>query len=1108
MNFKFPNSFWAFLSCLFCVNLSLLAQSSSLNDISQDLKKYEEQVSALKAKKDSLDTNDQQDLQNLETVLTLIKDSLSLNQQIIDLDEEVKLAPKVQKELEEKLAKFKALQVDKKTLDKLPLVELETSYKNHKEYGFKLKKELDLSKQNLLNSQKLRDSIQDKILKNVERLSLLNKKSSEPGKETESRKLINKYEIIKLDTENQLFRLQQNSFSTLNKRRNAQKSLLESQYANFIGIDKFWSSYILKRRSQAVRKQEKIAISESQKMLSESPEIKLVFDKNIELLKKLKELNQLRSTVNQDLKLKNEKFETLKNNFTDTKDMLSRRILNEVVGVALRQKFARLDDLSKDANSDDESLVIMSNLERDMLAWREALKELNNIPQLADKLLEKSKNSDLRLKEKLLSAYSDQQNYIIQIQDASQLYFDKIHALHALNEQINLEVDTYKTYIKGHLFWIPSSQELNLANLTKLGEDFQSVSQVLTWEHIKKRYASSWNSQQNIHRVFIFAFLSLIIFRIYYLRIIEAKITVSKNKVKKFSYTLKSFLITVALSLVIPCLFYYLSFALTPLSLTKNEAAVNISHSFKALAFFYFFAIFFVHALRPKGLGIRTFSWDAKLCEKYYKLIRIWLYSVAPFVFLGQLSNKVYDEHIDNISKLGIIGNIMIVLIMFIFVFIKKNDYLPSSSDNPRANKFIKLAYFSSIISMISILTLAFQGYFYSAFVLKNLIVQMGVHCIIVFFLSSIINSYLLSKRQKLAEGKVRKTLAIKETEKLQLQHEVLIEQEEKILENEMCETRRGFSSLVKILFIAGTFYIWQVFFPALNILDQYQLWDHTVIDNETSTIVQITVKNLLIVFILVIATFYCSSALPNILKVFILNKLSFDQGQKFTIVTILQYLIFTAGLFYAFEKLGLNWSELQWLVAALSVGLGFGLQEIVANFVSGLIVLFERPYRVGDIVTVGQTSGTVSKIQIRATTIRDWDRRELIIPNKSFITGEFINWSLSDSISRVVIALSIALDSDVQLVHKILKDIGDQHENTLDDPAPQVFMTNMSVDGFDFDLRVFVPASKYRLSTKDQLLASIYQKFNEHGIKLAKPGYSIELQENNNSSLPIEKPS
>ena len=147
------------------------------------------------------------------------------------------------------------------------------------------------------------------------------------------------------------------------------------------------------------------------------------------------------------------------------------------------------------------------------------------------------------------------------------------------------------------------------------------------------------------------------------------------------------------------------------------------------------------------------------------------------------------------------------------------------------------------------------------------------------------------------------------------------------------------------------------------------------------------------------------------------------------------------------------------------------------------------------DIVTVGQTSGTVSKIQIRATTIRDWDRRELIIPNKSFITGEFINWSLSDSISRVVINVSVALDANIKKVHEILKQLGDSHENTMDDPAPQVFMTNMTADGFDFELRVFVPASKYRLSTKDQLISSIHEQFIKNAITIATPKYQINIE-------------
>ena len=127
-----------------------------------------------------------------------------------------------------------------------------------------------------------------------------------------------------------------------------------------------------------------------------------------------------------------------------------------------------------------------------------------------------------------------------------------------------------------------------------------------------------------------------------------------------------------------------------------------------------------------------------------------------------------------------------------------------------------------------------------------------------------------------------------------------------------------------------------------------------------------------------------------------LLRRVAGDAGAQYAIVTLCQYALVAAGVLYAFSTIGVQWSKLQWLVAALGVGLGFGLQEIVANFVSGIILLLERPVRVGDIVTVGDATGTVSRIRIRATTIVDWDRKELVVPNKEFITGRLLNWTLS----------------------------------------------------------------------------------------------------------------
>ena len=139
-------------------------------------------------------------------------------------------------------------------------------------------------------------------------------------------------------------------------------------------------------------------------------------------------------------------------------------------------------------------------------------------------------------------------------------------------------------------------------------------------------------------------------------------------------------------------------------------------------------------------------------------------------------------------------------------------------------------------------------------------------------------------------------------------------------------------------------------------------------------------------------------------LEVLLLSRLSLKQGSSYAITTLLSYVIVMIGVMITLGSLGLSWSKMQWLVAALGVGLGFGLQEIFANFISGIIILFERPVRIGDVITIGELSGTVSRIRIRATTIIDFDRKEIIIPNKAFVTERLINWSLTDTVTRVTL--------------------------------------------------------------------------------------------------------
>ena len=221
------------------------------------------------------------------------------------------------------------------------------------------------------------------------------------------------------------------------------------------------------------------------------------------------------------------------------------------------------------------------------------------------------------------------------------------------------------------------------------------------------------------------------------------------------------------------------------------------------------------------------------------------------------------------------------------------------------------------------------------------------------------------------------------------------------------------------------------------------------------------------------------------------------------SISLICRYAITIVGVIVAVTLVGLRWSKVQWLVAAITVGLGFGLQEIFANFVSGLIILFERPIRVGDTVTVGDTVGTVTRIRIRATTITDWDRKELVVPNKEFITSRLINWSLSDKILRVILRVGIAYGSDTELAAKLLQKVAQEHPLVLEDPAPIVVFTEFGDNSLNFELRVYIGGVEHYLKVWHGLNMAIDKAFREAKIEIAFPQRDLHLR-SVSSPIPI----
>jgi potassium efflux system protein len=202
------------------------------------------------------------------------------------------------------------------------------------------------------------------------------------------------------------------------------------------------------------------------------------------------------------------------------------------------------------------------------------------------------------------------------------------------------------------------------------------------------------------------------------------------------------------------------------------------------------------------------------------------------------------------------------------------------------------------------------------------------------------------------------------------------------------------------------------------------------------------------------------------------------------------------------FQVINLDWAKFGWIAGGLSVGIGFGMQEIVANFVCGLILLIERPIRIGDVVTVDGMMGTVTKIQMRAITITNMDRQDLVVPNKTLITGNILNWTLSASLNRVMVPVGVAYGSDTEKARQILVDVAMDHPRILADPAPMASFDQFADSTLNLVLRAYIPDLENRVATITDLHTEIDKRFAAAGIEIAFPQQDIHVRTGSDNLL------
>ena len=255
-----------------------------------------------------------------------------------------------------------------------------------------------------------------------------------------------------------------------------------------------------------------------------------------------------------------------------------------------------------------------------------------------------------------------------------------------------------------------------------------------------------------------------------------------------------------------------------------------------------------------------------------------------------------------------------------------------------------------------------------------------------------------------------------------------------------------------------------------------------------------------LVVFILLLTMFVMgASYLKKILRDRILPQFVQDEGLQYTLARMLQYSVVVIGILISFQFLGVDFTGLAVIFGFLSVGIGFGLQNITSNFISGLIVLFERPISVGDRVVVNGIEGDIEEINIRATKVKTLENISIIVPNSDFVSKDVINYSHGDPTFKLIIDVGVAYDSDLDLVLQALDEVASESTSVMKRRKHDIHLRSFGDSAWNMKLIVWVPNVKNRYTVQSELNQAIVRKFNERGIEIPFPQRDIHIKTGKN---------
>ena len=955
------------------------------------------------------------------------------------------------------------------------------------------------------------------------RLDLVNEElqsppsAGDPAAITESRRLMLRAEQLKLSTEIKLYEQQLNSHEILVSLMTAERDLASREVAGREVLVKEWQAQAAEKFQQEAAKVREESEEAREKTPESAAAVKNEYDINIALSAELEEVARQETAVTKALEDVTNRLQEIEDDFAMATERVDSLVLTEAIGLALRRQRQLLPSADKYRRSSAERKTKMGEIReiqyRIDLQRRELADIDSQTDQIIDSLVYLTPDKAETLRPNVRNLLMDRRQLLEKLQAANNRYFKNLQNLEIAEQQLVLKAEAYADFLDTHLVWIRSSSIVSFTDLQNSLNVLRNLVDPARWRRsVSDAVASFWTNPG----LWVLGLLisAMLLFGRRWARreISRTAERVNHQRQDSFSLTLWVLFLTVYLAAGLPFLIMFVAWQLLQLP-GVHDFTRAVATGLMTAAGMLIGLRFFYNVCRRNGLAHVHFKWNEPIRQSLRRNLW-WLTPVVVLMgfFVSAMATVKEFESGDSLAKLALIIQMVAVSAFFGRILRFSGGIVTALLKTYPSGWLARLRYIGWPLAVglpLFLAALAASGYFLSALEFRDLIRFTALLAMTLVVLNSLALRWLsLASRRFAIQEARRKWEAQREAarQKLADGHPSPADEEGKPLLPEpeiglaeISDQTQALLRTVMFIFVAiGLWAIWERVFPAFGILQNVQLWSYSGTVNGVATQIPITLANLLMAVVVVVFTIIASKNLPGLLEITILNRLPVDAGARYAFTTLCRYAITAIGILLAFNTIGFRWSSVQWLVAALGVGLGFGLQEIVANFICGLIVLFERPFRVGDTVTIGEVSGTVLRIRIRATTIIDWDRKELIVPNKEFITGQLINWSLSDPIVRFSVNVGIAYGSDTELAEKLLLKVLHETPMVLKDPKPTAYFLGFGDNSLNFQLRLFINNIDHRLPVQHEVHKAVDREFRKAGIVIAFPQRDVHFDSGN----------